>query len=749
MSKFTQPRGSVAIYTNKDSVARKFGCLQSEVAYARTGESLGGCKVIYDELTQKSYALPPRLGNVTVVSLTNGTLIHSSGSVDLGALAVQRGEFNKVLGDFASGFTIDSKNDEVIYNNIRYLWEGELPKVVTANSSPSTTGGFGNGKWVASGVDEIQGFINPPPIYIDSSTASVPSIEDSYMYFGANANGLQQIELIAKAGDSGDFDVYMYGEMPDVINTSTAEGAFVLYGVCDGLDRSNYGTVSEHTIVSLTDNMVHIRFPLRKLTDSGRTYFAFAYRTASGYTFAHKIDKVIVKQKGKILARTHFNLIGDSATWTPTGTSTKSVLFGEEFKLNLQLDQNVSYLKSSGIVPITPDGASSYLQDKFRLSFVRNSMRALFSTALKEFHLKAGDYYEDNVVTGFSVTSNTRIISIGGYSNIYLGKYLRTGRWEEVQNKPRYTYKAPYDWATNPDQAIRNGTKQPFLGVEVVAGRTKSMRDYKLTNVKSKEEVLAKDFTYWYDYNSKEIYWSFGSENDLAYVYVAEAVRGLQVTGSVVCTASGINFYGCKDNPFHIQSDNYKSYTRGGGLLSLHNCEAHGSYGANGFYLSNVDAELVNCKAYSVNNDGFNCHNAGIMNIVGGGSYYAGDDGASPHENCIMYITDADLHYSFAGNYTIAFGATGYGYRLSSITADRVSTKPYSGTLSVLAGQDQRATGYFLDCYTNTRGVVSTDYYAQSQQEGQLARIYISRMRRSNTSISCITAGRDTQVQIS
>ncbi|EHJ9376289.1 hypothetical protein KB816_003004 [Salmonella enterica] len=133
---FTQPKGSTSKETNKDSIARKFGCKKSEVVYAKTGQSLSGYKVIYDKVSQRAYSLPSNIGAVTVTSLVDGILTHSGGTVDLNELAMTRREFITLQGDFVSGVTINAKHEVVAYGNSRFRWDGDLPKVVPPNSEP-------------------------------------------------------------------------------------------------------------------------------------------------------------------------------------------------------------------------------------------------------------------------------------------------------------------------------------------------------------------------------------------------------------------------------------------------------------------------------------------------------------------------------------------------------------------------------------------------------------------------------------
>lgn len=143
-------KGSTGILTNKQAVARHFGVKQSEVVYFSVGALLTGYKVIYDKESQRAYSLPADIGSeVTAVSLSPaGILVHSAGSVDLGALAVTRGEYVTLPGSFDTGVTVNTKNELVVFTDGKYRWDGALPKEVPENSNPKNAGDIGVGGWI-------------------------------------------------------------------------------------------------------------------------------------------------------------------------------------------------------------------------------------------------------------------------------------------------------------------------------------------------------------------------------------------------------------------------------------------------------------------------------------------------------------------------------------------------------------------------------------------------------------------------
>lgn len=130
--------GSAGIKTNKQAIARKYNVTEGEVTYADVGAPLTGYKVIYSKSERKSYSLPGSIGTgVTLISLVKGILTTSSATYDLGKLAVNRQEWDKLAEDFSTGFTIDVANQVVVYNEQLYYWTGSLPVTVSAGGSPN------------------------------------------------------------------------------------------------------------------------------------------------------------------------------------------------------------------------------------------------------------------------------------------------------------------------------------------------------------------------------------------------------------------------------------------------------------------------------------------------------------------------------------------------------------------------------------------------------------------------------------
>ena len=51
-------------------------------------------------------------------------------------------------GNFDAGYTLTNNRQTLAYGNVEYSWSGTFPKVVSAGSTPSTSGGVGAGAWV-------------------------------------------------------------------------------------------------------------------------------------------------------------------------------------------------------------------------------------------------------------------------------------------------------------------------------------------------------------------------------------------------------------------------------------------------------------------------------------------------------------------------------------------------------------------------------------------------------------------------
>lgn len=125
--------GSTGKATNRQSVANDWGVPVSQVVEFATGAVLTGKSVII----QGSNVFPLPVITGTAVSLTNGILVSSTGSDDLGDIAARVGKYVPVQKTFASGFTIEFHNQVVAHAGGLWRWTGALPNVVAPGSTPS------------------------------------------------------------------------------------------------------------------------------------------------------------------------------------------------------------------------------------------------------------------------------------------------------------------------------------------------------------------------------------------------------------------------------------------------------------------------------------------------------------------------------------------------------------------------------------------------------------------------------------
>lgn len=258
-------KGSTGILTNKQAVARKFGVKQSEVVYFSVGAALSGYKVIYDKESQKAYSLPTDLGSeVTAVSLsTAGVLVHSAGNVDLGALAVTREEYVTLPGSFDTGVTVNTKNELAVFTDGKYRWEGALPKVVAAGSTPASTGGVSSGAWVIVGVNSLRTMISSTTgstlvgyRYKSENSASIRNVADvlnervSLWDFHCDSSG-----NIIQPGPSIDSRPYLQNAI-DFVSSVGGGTLLIPKGYTWYLNSISTGPVSGHSgLIQLKSNV--------------------------------------------------------------------------------------------------------------------------------------------------------------------------------------------------------------------------------------------------------------------------------------------------------------------------------------------------------------------------------------------------------------------------------------------------------------------------------------------------------------
>lgn len=217
-------QGSTGIMSNKQAIARRFGVKQSEVVYFSSGQTLTGFKVIYDKPSQRAYALPSNLGSVTAVTLVDGLLTHSEGTVDLGALAVLREEFVTLVENFTSGFTIRVKNELVSDGQSLYRWDGALPKTVNAGGSVSADG-VGKGKWVETSTSNLSYFPKPITWAGFAGGAAWDGVTNDSIPYQAAAQSGRKFLMPYGVGNIPDYSVGLYSPNFSVLGEAEQLGS--------------------------------------------------------------------------------------------------------------------------------------------------------------------------------------------------------------------------------------------------------------------------------------------------------------------------------------------------------------------------------------------------------------------------------------------------------------------------------------------------------------------------------------------
>lgn len=130
------------------AVARKYGLKDGEVGYAQSGQVLTGIKALYDPVSQVSYVLPVNMTGTFGALSTTGVLTYSGGTVDLGALAVELGNYNHKADHFGKGATLNARNDTIGLGAKRYRWGGTLPKTISDSDTLASSGGVSPTTWI-------------------------------------------------------------------------------------------------------------------------------------------------------------------------------------------------------------------------------------------------------------------------------------------------------------------------------------------------------------------------------------------------------------------------------------------------------------------------------------------------------------------------------------------------------------------------------------------------------------------------
>ena len=129
-----------------------------------------------------------------------------------------------VVGSFEAGSTLNSYSDVLLHESsgVAYSWEGVLPKIVPAGSTPANSGGIGPAAWVDQSGNILRNTING--FFKSGRWDAVKHLTESRMLVSDNA---------------GLFWEWM-GSFPKIITTepSTAD-SWKCHGLCNGFDLTD------------------------------------------------------------------------------------------------------------------------------------------------------------------------------------------------------------------------------------------------------------------------------------------------------------------------------------------------------------------------------------------------------------------------------------------------------------------------------------------------------------------------------
>lgn len=154
-------------------------------------------------------------------------------------------------GTFDAGYTLTNNRQALAYGNIEYSWSGAFPKVVSAGSTPATSGGISAGAWVDRTQDTLMSELTSNGASI-ADIALLPEIVDNLNIFNASNYGVvnnqtidqtpQLNSCILAAVTAGarfvqlDYDIHCTGQINNAHNI-----VLVGNGSVDSAYSGNYG----------------------------------------------------------------------------------------------------------------------------------------------------------------------------------------------------------------------------------------------------------------------------------------------------------------------------------------------------------------------------------------------------------------------------------------------------------------------------------------------------------------------------
>ncbi|WOC04962.1 hypothetical protein [Providencia sp. PROV024] len=672
-----------------------------------------------------------------------------------------------------------------------YRWDGDLPKQVPAGSTPQSTGGIKStdnpdGLWVSVGDASLRGELRSVSIsHIPAIAAQLDlnykkgkiwesgltSSSDNWFVFdnggtpeiwdGVGTLGnepahpfqriatkppvirkpvvtkldmpqpkvcfidfrassqMKYMELAFRVGDvAEDISVVLKGfsSSKAIEISENPSGVGVVFVAQDDKSGTNPTYLKSAVTTSISNGELTVT--LAKSSAPVGRYCRFSLRCVDADV---SLDKAYMYLGSKVVAHS-------ALSWMGTATYREFVDSDSNFSVKYQVSGS-STVERDSLLAISMRGGNSFLSEIMSLSKAYAYYSSAKAVINRFMFVDGGTYYEPLRQRQWIIRGDCDIWAPNG-ATILGGVEMKTGKWVQVENSNRSTYYCQYDVSTNPDSAIRNGTKQPFVYVEMQPRSIESAFTRELKNVSSIDAVKGTDFSYYFDHESGRLYFSWNKANQNAYVYVCESDSVLYSEGSFNVNIWGVTAKAAKVNAFDIRNASYSSSEFGGPAAKLFDCNGSVAVVGNGFSVNNYDCVLYNCNGKSVGNDGAGFHNNGVSYIIGGSYSNNSDDGISHHENCVGYVIGSHLKYNGAGNSTPAFGAKVYHWDVVSRKATVTKTKPYAGTLACISGQDFNKTeAYYFTCDTDN------GYFAESQQTGTTATLYAISRAGSNVDI--------------
>lgn len=646
------------------------------------------------------------------------------------------------VGNFEDGLTFIDKitsGYQLVYSKAEdafFRWDGELPKPVPANSTPDSTGGKGDGKWKSVTEASLKQFAensqknrNPIPQRHDFAFVASKFIHEKTELAVNPSSLLQSIDLTVPASADYDlvFKIHVTGLESNYnfsAGTSGEKEAFAVAGVCDGLMRENWNMRS-HTAV-YDGSILTITLPKAALLTG---FGSAGVRLGVSASESFEIKKFTAFQNGKRIAFIPFNRLPTKKLWNGASVlRAQSTGLGFDFGINMQLGKE-SLFVGNDFLTSSPNGSIDNITSQ-EWGLELNRRWAVQFPQFYKWYFEPGTHSTYRRVTTMSLLKESYLL--GDNAQILGGVELPTASWSsEGEYNGIKVFSSLYDYDSNPDTAIRNGSKQPFLAVLVPDSKSSSVVSYALKNVSSIDAVKNTEYAYYYEYATKKAYFNWGKGNDSAYLYVCEVDNIINATSTIY--VAGCTFLASKSDTVKIEPASYSKSRFAG----LYQCIAGVSAGGSGAYaINNIDSECIMSGAKSHKNDGFNYHYAGTSLIKDCVTSHNGDDGISHHESCKGYVVGVDILYNYAAASVPAFGAKVWHFNCNAEPAQQLSRKPYAGKYACISGQGQSTEAWYDNCFLRQRASIGSYYSCHSQQEGTQAALYINAAKIDNEKIS-------------